>query len=67
MAYKALSGVVDQFLACIVANKLLYGPKSKQERSILCPFPLSFSYLFLFVIFCVEFKSIGRLRAVSFY
>ena len=23
MAYKALSGVIDQFLACIVANKLL--------------------------------------------
>ena len=48
MAYKALSGVIDQFLACTVANKLLYGPKFKQERSFLCPFPLSFSYLFLF-------------------
>ena len=67
MAYKALSGVIDQFLACTVANKLLYGPKFKQERSFLCPFPLSFSYLFLFVIFCVEFKSFGRLLAVSFY
>ena len=66
MAYRAFSGVIDQFLACILANKLLYGPKFKQERSFLCPFPLSFSYLFLFLIFCVEFKTIGRWQAVSF-
>ena len=51
MAYKALSGVIDQFVACIVANKLLYGPKFKKERSILCPFPLRFNYLFLFKYF----------------
>ena len=52
MAYRALSGVIDQFLVSVVTNKLLYGPKFKQERSFrLYPYPLSFSYLFLFVIF----------------